>query len=93
MNQKVKDKLLDVGLDAIRQGGFSAVSIMDLVTEAEVPKGSFHYYFSSKEAFGVELVDYYIESIKREAEPLLTDTRLTAVERLRAFLRPVVWLE
>jgi TetR/AcrR family transcriptional repressor of nem operon len=87
MSLAVKQRLLEVGLEAIRQGGFSAVSIKELVTQAEVPKGSFHYYFESKEAYGAELVDHYIHSVKAQAEPILHDLTLTPLQRLRVFFQ------
>jgi TetR/AcrR family transcriptional repressor of nem operon len=87
MKQSAKEKLLDVGMNAIRQGGFSAVSIKDLVTKAGVPKGSFHYYFESKESFGLELIDHYIRCVQSHAAPILKDKNRSAFERLRGFFQ------
>jgi len=87
MSQKTKAKLLDVGLDAVRRRGFAAVSIKDIVAAAGVPKGSFHYYFASKDAYALALMDHFGRHMADVAAVLNADPKLGPVERLRRFFR------
>jgi TetR/AcrR family transcriptional repressor of nem operon len=82
-----KTKLLDVGLNAVRLGGYDGVSIKEIVTEAGVPKGSFHYYFKSKEDFGLALIDHFSDSMRKLVQVILTDESLSAMQRLRGFFQ------
>ena len=50
-----REKLLMVGLNLFRMHSYFGVGISDLLREADIPKGSFYHYFSSKEEFGVEV--------------------------------------
>jgi len=47
----VRDHLVEVGLQTFRAGGYNHTGVKDLVAAADVPKGSFYYYFDSKEDF------------------------------------------
>ncbi|HUT50920.1 MAG TPA: TetR family transcriptional regulator C-terminal domain-containing protein [Alphaproteobacteria bacterium] len=87
MSQKTKAKLLDVGLDAVRQRGFAAVSIKDIVDAAGVPKGSFHYYFASKDAYALALMDHFGRRMAGVAAAITADPELSAAERLRRFFQ------
>lgn len=55
----VRDQLLGAGLKLFHANGFNATGVQELATLAGVPKGSFYNYFSSKDAFAVEVLDRY----------------------------------
>lgn len=57
--EKTKQLLLEVGLSLFEQQGFHATGIQEIATLADIPKGSFYNYFSSKEDFGVAVIHYY----------------------------------
>lgn len=59
--EKTKQILLEVGLSLFEKKGFNATGIQEIATLAEIPKGSFYNYFSSKEEFGVAVIRYYTE--------------------------------
>lgn len=44
-----RDRILDAGAELILGRGFSAVGLAEILGRAQVPKGSFYYYFDSKE--------------------------------------------
>jgi TetR/AcrR family transcriptional repressor of nem operon len=85
MSQKTKVRLLDVGLDAVRRRGFAAVSIKDIVAAAGMPKGSFHYYFPSKDAYALALMDHFGRHMTDVGMTLSADPEAGPVERLRRF--------
>lgn len=54
-----REHVLETGERLCTQRGFTGVGLIELLKEAGVPKGSFYYYFPSKEAFGVALLERY----------------------------------
>jgi TetR/AcrR family transcriptional repressor of nem operon len=74
--EKTKQNLLEVGLSLFEQKGFNATGIQEIATLADIPKGSFYNYFSSKEDFGVAVIRYYTDiSTERWANILDTATQ------------------
>ncbi len=59
MKADVKNRILQEGARLVHRKGFHATGVAEVVEAAGVPKGSFYFYFDSKEAFGLELVDAY----------------------------------
>ena len=51
-----KATLVDAGTQLILEQGYHHTGIQDVLQTAGVPKGSFYYYFPSKEAFGLEVI-------------------------------------
>lgn len=51
--------LLDKGLHVLWDKGYNGTSVNDIVKAAGVPKGSFYFYFESKEDFAVKAIDRY----------------------------------
>ncbi len=45
----MKEKIIEKAIELFEKKGFSTTSIQDIVDELGVTKGSFYYYFSSKE--------------------------------------------
>ncbi len=58
MSEKSRKKILEEGARLVRKNGFTSTGLNSILKAAEVPKGSFYYYFSSKNQFGLELIDY-----------------------------------
>jgi TetR/AcrR family transcriptional regulator, transcriptional repressor for nem operon len=52
-------KIIEAGARIIHEKGFNNTGIQEILKAAEVPKGSFYFYFKSKDDFGLELVDYF----------------------------------
>ena len=55
------DFLLDKGIELLWSKGYNATSVNDIVKAAKIPKGSFYFYFDSKEEFTVKALDRYFE--------------------------------
>lgn len=77
--------LLDKGMVLMWAKGYNATSVNDIVKEAGIPKGSFYFYFKSKEDFAVKALDRYFNEHFEPAFNILTDPELTAKERLMKF--------
>ena len=77
--------LIDIGTEIFTQKGFSSTGLDEIVQRAEVPKGSFYYYFGSKEEFTQEVIRNYAAYFAKKLERTLGDASLTPLQRLRAF--------
>lgn len=75
-----------VGTDLIARQGFNATGIDAVLKEAGVPKGSFYYYFKSKEEFGLAVIDHFAERFEQRLDTFLNDEEVTPLNRIRNFL-------
>ncbi len=80
----VRHALLDAGIATFLDGGFAATSVGDIVQRAGVPKGSFYYYFDSKDALACESVDRFV-GFDGEARQRLLHGPDRPIARLRAY--------
>ena len=81
----VRNHILDTAQRIVGNKGFSSVGLHEILEVAAVPKGSFYYYFSSKEMFGTALLEHYFSKYLSEIDELLTAKKLTARDRLAAY--------
>ena len=86
-----RDRILDAGAELILGRGFSAVGLAEILGRAQVPKGSFYYYFGSKEDFGVAMLERYFQDYDAGVVSLFNDTRITARERLLRYF--MAWID
>jgi TetR/AcrR family transcriptional repressor of nem operon len=82
MKLNTKEKILSVGAEIIHRKGFNNTGIQELLKSAEIPKGSFYFYFDSKEDFGLELVDYYQKWISDGIENYVKDKATSPLSQL-----------
>lgn len=80
-----KDHILNCGERLIASKGFVGVGLAEILSVANVPKGSFYHYFSSKERFGEELLKRYIEDYLARLDSLLKADGSTARVRLMRY--------
>lgn len=82
-SEEFKQEILEKGMDLMWLKGYNGTSVKDIVDEAGIPKGSFYNYFESKEAFVIEAIYKFVEWGKTQAEPILTDSSLSPISRLK----------
>jgi TetR/AcrR family transcriptional repressor of nem operon len=70
-SSEVRDNIVAVGQRIMAGKGFSAVGLNEILTTAKVPKGSFYYYFASKDAFGDALLEKYFKDYLAEIDATL----------------------
>ena len=80
-----KTHILDTAQRIVGTKGFSGVGLNEILAAADVPKGSFYYYFASKEAFGKALLEHYFEIYLSEIEGYLSAPDRNARARLAAY--------
>lgn len=85
MSEETKQRIIEAGAELIHQRGFNNTGLKDILKAAEVPKGSFYFYFENKEAFGIELIDYYTNQFRSIHQETLMDDSRSPLERFRAY--------
>lgn len=78
-----KDDIVQVGLDLILSNGFNATGVEAILKQAKVPKGSFYNFFSSKEEFGLAIIDQYVAEVGELFHTIFTDESLPPLERIK----------
>ncbi|MDQ0153934.1 TetR/AcrR family transcriptional regulator [Robertmurraya andreesenii] len=69
----MKEKITAVGISLFEKKGFTETSIQDIVDALGVTKGTFYYYFSSKEELLMDIHLQYIDDILAIQEKILAD--------------------
>ena len=77
-----RQHIIDVAKNIILGKGFAAVGLNEILTSANVPKGSFYHYFASKEAFGSALLQDYFDNYTQKIASDLQDNALPPAQRL-----------
>lgn len=82
-----RDHILACGGAIVHHKGYTATGLQEILQAAGVPKGSFYFYFKSKEDFGLALVEYYQNWFAEQVRPILKNTTMPPLERLAGFFR------
>jgi TetR/AcrR family transcriptional repressor of nem operon len=77
-----KQKIIEIGARIIHQKGYHHTGIQEVLNAAGIPKGSFYFYFASKEDFGLQVIDYFNHKHMDRVRPIVSDTSLSPVKRL-----------
>jgi TetR/AcrR family transcriptional regulator, transcriptional repressor for nem operon len=59
-SELTRSRILTEGRALVLASGFGGLGLTELLTASGVPKGSFYYYFASKEAFGCAMLSDYV---------------------------------
>ena len=87
---ETREALIRAGLEALTKKGFVSSSIDEVLKKVSIPKGSYYHYFSSKEAFGKELLDRYISFFADKLNRHLNDDTLPPLDRLESFVHSAI---
>lgn len=81
-----REALIRAGIALLSEKGYSATGLEEVLRSAGVPKGSFYHYFSSKDAFGVALIDAYAAYFARKLDRWFEDEGEAPLQRLKNFV-------
>jgi TetR/AcrR family transcriptional repressor of nem operon len=87
--ETTKTILLETGRRLFLEKGYSNTGIEAVVQAAGVPKGSFYYYFGSKEEFGLRVLDRFADEARANFERCLGNTNVRPLERFRCYFEEV----
>jgi len=84
--ESTKSTLLEVGKQVFLERGYNNSGIEAVLQAAGIPKGSFYYYFNSKEDFGLQVLDRFADCYRAELDRFLDDRTLRPLNRLRRYV-------
>lgn len=88
--QDMRQHIIDVARALMTNKGYTAVGLAEVLSTAGVPKGSFYYYFKSKEEFGQALLEEYFSEYLGRVDSLMAKPG-SGAERLLAYFN--YWTE
>ena len=77
-----REKILSAAQSLIELRGYSALGVAEICKAADVPKGSFYYFFESKEALALTVIDQHWADQERTWRHILTSAA-EPLQRLR----------
>lgn len=88
--EATRQTILDTGRKLVLRKGFGGLGLQEVLKASGVPKGSFYYYFSSKEAFGCALLQQYVDDYLSRLDLMFAAGAGTGRDRLMRYWR--AWL-
>jgi len=85
-NRDIRAELIRSGLAHLTEIGFTASGLDQILKKVGVPKGSFYFYFPSKEAFGHAVLSSYANYFAHKLDSHLLDSSFTPMQRIRNFV-------
>lgn len=80
-----KEDIIKTGLDLMFLNGYHHTGIKEITDSIQIPKGSFYNHFSSKEEFGLAVLQHYCDNgVTFHTNGLLTGTA-SPLTRMKAF--------
>jgi TetR/AcrR family transcriptional regulator, transcriptional repressor for nem operon len=83
--ETTKLRILSEGARIVYEKGYNNTGIQEILAAAEVPKGSFYFYFKSKEDFGLQLIDFYLDFSVSALTAHMSASDRDPIGRLRRF--------
>ncbi|MCS1421247.1 MAG: TetR family transcriptional regulator C-terminal domain-containing protein [Hafnia sp.] len=81
-----RNDLIRSGLELLTQNGFFSTGVDAIVKNANVPKGSFYYYFKSKEEYAQTVLEAYDSFFEYKLKKHLQTTSSTPMGRMENFI-------
>ncbi|WIB77640.1 TetR/AcrR family transcriptional regulator [Curtobacterium sp. MCPF17_002] len=82
-----RQAILDAGQRTIAHRGWAAVGLNEILKVSGVPRGSFYYYFPSKDAFGEAMMQEYFREYVADMDGIFAQHDVPAAERLMQYWR------
>ena len=88
--ENTKYLLIETGIDIMVEKGYNATGLSEVLSAAGVPKGSFYYYFQSKEDFGLNIINYFDERYVSQLDQILNDKSMTPLDRMYKYVADTI---
>ncbi|MEO9485706.1 MAG: TetR family transcriptional regulator C-terminal domain-containing protein [Ekhidna sp.] len=82
MKEENIHRVLEIGIKTICRKGYHNLGLRELLESADIPSGSFYYYFKSKEDFALKAAEYYADMVEEFFRTRLLHSDLPYAERL-----------
>ena len=83
--------MLDAGFELIKQHGMTHASVEKITQAAGLGKSTFYNFFSSKEEFVTDIMEYQRDRVKRHFEQILNGREKMTVAEGKEYLKLIVF--
>jgi len=84
-----KSRILEHAFKSFTTTGFSRVTMDDIARGVGMGKGTVYKLFPSKEDLVLKTIDFFANRIEKSIEKVLSNDKLTTVEKLNLFLKTI----
>ena len=89
--EELRIKMLDAGFELIKQHGMTHASVEKITQAAGLGKSTFYNFFSSKEEFVTDIMEYQRDRVKRHFEQILNGREKMTVAEGKEYLKLIVF--
>ncbi|MGD2247230.1 MAG: TetR/AcrR family transcriptional regulator [Candidatus Methanofastidiosia archaeon] len=82
-----RNELIDIAETLFIEKGYKDTTVEDIITKAQVAKGTFYYYFKSKNNILDAVIDQYIKEIGTFMKDIVLTDGVNAIEKIRNILK------
>ena len=90
MAENTRDKLIALSIQTMAVKGFNNTGIAEILTQADVPKGSFYHYFKSKDDLGFAIIEEYGHQLHQGIVKHLETANGSALTRLQSYFTMIL---
>jgi TetR/AcrR family transcriptional regulator, transcriptional repressor for nem operon len=83
--ETTRDRIIKKGAELVYRKGFNNTGIQDILQAADIPRGSFYFYFKNKEEFGLNLIEHLSSLIIHIAQKHIQADITDPLEGLKNF--------
>jgi TetR/AcrR family transcriptional repressor of nem operon len=83
--QDTKVVLIEAGMQAMFERGYTNTGIQEVLSTVGIPKGSFYHYFNSKEDFALAIINQFDEFYTAKLTQYLRDQSVSPLIRLKNY--------
>ena len=85
-----RENLLNHGVTLLMGQGYHGTGLQEILDAVNVPKGSFYNYFGSKEDFGAEVIQHYIDPFLAQLGAYLQRSDADALGAIRRYFDELI---
>ncbi|MCO6429120.1 TetR family transcriptional regulator C-terminal domain-containing protein [Nitrosomonas communis] len=85
-----RESLLNQGVTMLMGQGYHGTGLQEILNAANIPKGSFYNYFGSKENFGAEVIQHYIDPFITQLAAHLQQSETDALSAIRRYFGELI---
>ncbi|MGH8684237.1 MAG: TetR family transcriptional regulator C-terminal domain-containing protein [Nitrosospira sp.] len=85
-----RENLLTQGVTMLMGQGYHGTGLQEILDAANIPKGSFYNYFGSKENFGAEVIQHYIDPFITQLTAHLQQSDIDALGAIQLYFDELI---
>jgi len=85
-----RENLLAEGVNLLMAQGYHGTGLKEILDAVKIPKGSFYNYFGSKENFGAEVIQHYINPFIQQLSNHLDNPDIDALTAIQRYFDEII---